>query len=164
MNPEDIDMMNQLQQENEDLRNQLSMIDFPDNSEKLVSEKNFDTLAGIAEIPPQYKDVFACILATSTQWMMVESRAEEDDLVEAAEHTFETYKFEHPDCGLNSFDKMSIMTHYRRLLNRGRCGFERNSINTTIQQINYQTTPVSPSSGTPAKKEGLLAKLNPFRK
>lgn len=145
----------------EDLENQLSMMDFPDNSEKLTSEKNFELLAGKDEIPAKYKDVFDYILAISTQWMYVQTKDEEEDWIEECLHSFDTYKLYNPRCGFNEHDRMAIRILLRRRLNRAYQGFERTGINTTIQQINYQTTPVLP---TGTKRESLLSKLNPFKK
>lgn len=152
---------NSYQSRIEELENQLSMMDFPDNSEKLTSEKNFELLAGKDEIPPKYKDVFDYILAISTQWMCLLTKDEEEDWIEECLHSFDTYMLYYPKCGFNEHDRMAIKILLRRRLNRAYQGFERQGINTTIQQINYQTTPVQPS---PAKKESLISKLNPFRK
>jgi len=145
----------------EELENQLSMIDFPDNSEKLVSEKNFELLAGKDEIPERYKEVFDYILAISTQWMYINSKEEEDDWIFECLHSFDTYMLYNPHCGFNEHDRQAIAILLRRRLNRAYQGFERQGINTTIQQINYQTAPVSP---TPTKRESLFSKLNPFKK
>lgn len=145
----------------EQLENQLSMVDFPDNSEKLVSEKNFELLAGKDEIPARYREVFDYILAISTQWMYVQTKDEEEDWVDECLHAYDTYMLYNPRCGFTEHDRQAIKILLRRRLNRAYQGFERCGINTTIQQINYQTTPVSPA---PAKRESLLSKINPFKK
>lgn len=144
----------------ENLRNQIASMDLPDTSEKLVSEKNFELLAGKDEIPDRYREIFDYILAISTQWMFISSKEEEDDWIFDCLHSYDTFMMYHPKCGFNEHDRQAIAILLRRRLNRAYQGFERTGINTTIQQINYQTAPISPAPS--AKKESLLSRLNPF--
>lgn len=150
-----------LQEENESLKNQLSMIDFPPN-EQLTSEKNFALLAGKDEIPAKYKEVFDYMMQPSMQWMLITSKGEEDCWVDLCLHSFDTYLMYNPNCGFNEHDRQVIMVLVGKRLNRAYQGFERTQINTQIQDINYQTAPKIPE--TAKKTESLLSRLNPFRK
>lgn len=161
MNNEDYQELETLREENENLKNQLSMIDFPNNSEQLTSEKNFALLAGKDEIPKRYKEVFEFMLTPSTQWMNIQSKEEEEYWVSMGMHAYNAFVFANPNCGFNEFDKKAIEILLRRRLNKSYGGFERLAIISNIQEINYQTTPVRPEA---PKREGLLQRLNPFKK
>lgn len=150
-----------LQEENESLKNQLSMTDFPPN-EQLTSEKNFALLAGVDEIPAKYKEIFDYMLSPSMQWMATTSKDEEEYWVALCQHAYDAYVFDNQNCGLKESDRQAIMILIRKRLNRSYQGFERTQINTQIQEINYQTAPKIPE--TAKKTESLLSRLNPFRK
>lgn len=150
-----------LQEENESLKNLLSMTDFPPN-EQLTSEKNFAMLSGKDEIPAKYKEVFDYMMPPSMQWMLITSKDEEEYWVDLCIHSFDTYLMYNPNCGFNEHDRQEIMILVRKRLNRAYQGFERTQINTQIQEINYQTAPKIPE--TTKKTESLLSRLNPFRK
>lgn len=131
----------------------------------LASEKNFETMTGILEVPEKYKEVFSAITAASTQWMYVKGPAEEEHWVEMARHQIHVWKMYHPNCNFTKFDELQILMYYRRYLNRAYLGFERNGINSVIHTMNYQTTPIAPQAAAGAvKKLGLFDRLNPFRR
>lgn len=154
----------QLEEENARLRQENADIiaSRPPTDNPLASEKNFRLLTGVDEIPEKYKAVFEDLLAASTQWMYIKSASEEDDWVDRASHHIKTWKMTYPFSGLTLADEQSILIYFRRYLNRGYGGFERNGVNTAIQTVNYQTQPVAPVS-TP-KKMSLFDRINPFRK
>lgn len=160
MDEELLEELQALREENDNLKNQLSMTDFPTN-DQLTSEKNFELLAGKDEIPDRYKAVFEYMLSSSTQWMLIESKEEEEYWAAMGMQAYDTFMFENPNCGFKVSDRKAIEILLRRRLNKSYGGFERTMINTQIQEINYQTTPKLPD--TP-KHESLLQKLNPFRR
>lgn len=154
----------QLEEENDRLRKENADIiaQSPPSDNPLVSEKNFRLLTGADEIPEKYKRVFEDLLAASTQWMYVKSAEEEDDWVDRAAHHIKTWKMTYPFSGLTLADEQSILIYFRRYLNRGFCGFERNGINTAIQTVNYQSQPIAPQAT--GKKMGFFDRINPFRR
>lgn len=154
----------EIRAENERLKAEMADIlaSRPPTDNPLASEKNFRLLTGVDEIPPKYKAVFEDLLAASTQWMFIKSAAEEDDWVDRAAHHIKTWKMTYPFSGLTLADEQSILIYFRRYLNRGYGGFERNGVNTAIQTVNYQTQPVAPVAAP--KKLGFLDRINPFRK
>lgn len=163
-----------LKEENENLRaileeqakgdTQCFLNDLPE-SHPLASEKNFERMTGVEEIPEKYKEVFAAILATSTQWMYVKNPAEELEWEKSARHQIQVWKWYHPGAHFTKFDECQVLMFFRRYLNRGYGGFERNGINTVIHTMNYQTTPIAPQAAAGAvKKLSIFDRLNPFKK
>lgn len=148
----------QLEQEKADL----VAANFPPSDNPLVSEKNFRLMTGVDEIPQKYRAFFNDLLATSTQWMYIKTPAEEDDWVDRAHHHLKTWKMYNPFSGFTIADEESILFYFRRLLNRGYGGFERNGIITQIQQVNYQSQPLAPVAAP--KKISLLDRINPFKR
>lgn len=159
------DYYTQLEEENARLRQEnadIAAANFVPSDNPLASEKNFRLLTGVDEIPEKYRDIFAELLATSTQWMYIKTPAEEDDWVDRAHHHLKTWKMYHPFSGITIADEEAILFYFRRLLNRGYGGFERNGIITQIQTVNYQSQPVAPAAAP--KKTSLLDRINPFRR
>lgn len=146
-----------LRQENADIISQKPPTDNP-----LASEKNFRLLTGVDEIPPKYKKIFEDLLAASTQWMYIKSAEEEDDWVDRAAHHIKTWKMTYPFSGLTLADEQSILIYFRRYLNRGYGGFERNGVNTAIQTVNYQSQPLAPIASP--KKISFFDRINPFKR
>lgn len=160
MTPEEEEELIALREENETLKNQAAMSDFP-ASETLMSEKNFALLAGKDEIPDRYKDVFDYMLTPSMQWMLITSKEEEEYWLQKCLHSFDAYVMTHPHCGYTYFDRQQVEILVQKRLNKANGGFDRTMIVTSIQEMNYQSTPMVPKV---EKKESLFQKLNPFRR
>lgn len=155
----------QLEQRNAELEKEKADImaaSLPPTDNPLASEKNFRLMTGVDEIPAKYKNIFSSLLAASTQWMYIKDKPEEDDWVDFGRHHIRTWKMYNPHSGFTIADEQAVLIYYRRYLNRGFGGFERNGIITQIQQVNYQTQPIAPTASP--KKLSLLERINPFRK
>lgn len=160
-NEELLQELQALRDENDSLKNQLSIADFSNNSDMLTSEKNFSLLAGEEEIPKKYK-VFEYMLSPSSQWMYVDGKEDEEYYVEFGMQSYDTFVMEHPEYGFKESDRKAVEFLLRRRINKSYKGFERTMINTQIQEVNYQTKPLLPESST--KKESIFAKFNPFKR
>lgn len=164
-----------IQQENEQLRqiveeqakgnDQMFLNDVPE-MKPLASEKNFEQMTGVMEIPANYKQEFSALTAASTQWMYIKDPAEEEKWVAKGKHMLNTWKkFYNPDTNFTQFDQQQVLMFFQRYLNRAHMGFERNGINSVIHTMNYQATPIAPQAVAGAvKKLGFFDRINPFRR